>query len=281
MAPLPLTDTHCHLYMERFDADLPAVVARAQMAGVDCMLVPGIDAGTSRRAMELANQFDALYCAIGFHPTEVASLSTPALHELHRAPLANKLVAIGEIGLDYYWVSDLAARGRQRAALEEQLNIARAWELPAILHLREHDDAENAEATRDLLAILRSWTAELKSESSPLQGRAGVLHSFSGSLDAARQAIELGFYLGVTGPITYPKSERRRLLVQQLPLERILIETDSPFLAPQQQRGQRNEPAFVTHIADRIADIQSQTPTEVAEATRRNAARLFDWREPD
>ena len=190
-------------------------------------------------------------------------------------------MAIGEIGLDYYWVTAADERRVQCAALQRQLELAQSAELPVVLHLREQDDADEGAAARDMLAILRDWTSALAAISSALQDRSGVLHSFAGSLGTATQAIEMGFYIGVTGPITYPHADRRRAVVQSLPLERLLIETDSPFLSPQPQRGKRNEPAYVLHIADRIAGIQSQPVTQVAQTTTSNAARLFAWGEPD
>ena len=278
---MTLADTHCHLYMDKFDADISAVVARALAVGVHRMLVPGLDLQTSRRALELAREFESIYCAIGFHPTQTQDVQDRDLLDLKRIMVDPKNVAIGEIGLDYYWVKDEDLRGHQRTILISQLELSHLMNLPAVLHLREQEDIEDGRATRDLLAILRDWATELARASSPLLGRAGVLHSFSGSPDVAAQAIELGFYIGVTGPLTYPNAERRRNLVKGLPLDRILIETDAPFLAPQKHRGQRNEPAFVVDIADRIALIQSRTPADVAQVTTSNAARLFAWGEPD
>ncbi len=267
--------------MERFGADLAAVIARASAAGVKRMLVPGLDAATSQQAVELAGRYDDVYCAVGFHPTEAHSLGRGRAAALMELSSTDKVVAIGEIGLDYYWVTDAGERRLQCAALQRQLDLARAGDLPVVLHLREQDDAEQGSAARDLLAILRDWTSDLAFRSSALVGRSGVLHSFSGSPDIAAQAIELGFHIGVTGPITYPNADRRRAVVESLPLDRLLTETDSPFLSPQQHRGKRNEPAFIVNIADRIAAIQSRTPSQVAEATTRNAARLFGWGEPD
>jgi TatD DNase family protein len=132
-----------------------------------------------------------------------------------------------------------------------------------------------------MLTILEDWSRRLRAAGSPVADRPGVLHSFAGTFEMAATVIDLGFYIGVTGPITYASAEKRRQLVRQLPLERLLIETDSPFLAPQQQRGRRNEPAFVAYIADKIAEVQSRTPSEVAHATSSNAARLFAWGKPD
>jgi TatD DNase family protein len=186
-------------------------------------------------------------------------------------------VALGEIGLDYYWVTDQQARAGQRAALLQQLALAQQCQLPAILHLREERDAAGGACSRDMLDLLRDWTRSLQNAGDPLASRPGVLHSFSSSLEVALEAIELGFLIGFTGPITFPKADARRELVRNLPLDRLLVETDAPFLAPIPHRGHRNEPAFVTHIADKIAEIQSRTVRDVYSATSANAARLFDW----
>src|SRR5574340_826927 len=272
-----LSDTHCHLYMDRFDSDRSDVIARAGAAGVERLLVPGLDLNTSQRAIDLAAQYQCIYCAVGFHPTESDALGAADIQRLRELASAHKVVAIGEVGLDYYWIAEKDRRQRQRAALQEQLLLAQEAGLPVVLHLREQDDSESGDAARDLLAILKVWTTELSSSASSLRGRAGVLHSFSGPPDTALEAIDLGFYIGITGPVTYTNAQNRRAVVKSLPLQRILLETDSPFLAPQQHRGKRNEPAYVAHIADRIADIQSRTPIEVAQATWSNAARLFGW----
>jgi len=157
------------------------------------------------------------------------------------------------------------------------LALAAQASLPVLIHLREKDDALQGEAAADLLKILQAWAASLQREKNPLAERPGVLHSFSGSLATAQQALALNFYLGITGPITYKNAEARREVVKSLPLERLLIETDSPFLAPVPQRGKRNEPAFVAHIADKIAEIHHLSPQQVAAITSENARRLFGW----
>jgi len=276
-----LTDTHCHLDMERFDADRESVIERAGRAGIGRMLVPSLDLESARRILALIGRHPGLHAAVGFHPTEIQKMGASSLVELKRLASAGKAVAVGEIGLDYYWVAESLRRREQHAALLSQLELAEACELPVVLHMREQDDAEHGACADDMLTILGDWVRGLRSRGSPISDRPGVLHSFAGRLETAVRAIDLGFYIGVTGPITYPGTDRRREIVRQLPLERLLIETDSPFLTPQEHRGQRNEPAFVVHIADRIAQVQSRTPGEVADATSSNAARLFAWGEPD
>jgi len=281
VARVALTDTHCHLNMERFDADRESVIERASGAGVSHMLVPALDLDSARRILDLTAEHSCLYAAVGFHPTEIQSLRASSMAALKRIAAEGKVVAIGEIGLDYYWVTEKARRIEQRVGLRSQLDLAEQCGLPAILHMREQADADRGACADDMLTILEDWSRRLRAAGSPVADRPGVLHSFAGTLETAATVIDLGFYIGVTGPITYASAEKRRQLVRQLPLERLLIETDSPFLAPQQQRGRRNEPAFVAYIADKIAEVQSRTPSEVADATSSNAARLFAWGKPD
>lgn len=188
---------------------------------------------------------------------------------------SGKIVAVGEIGLDYYW--DSAPHDLQRKILGEQLAIASDLGLPVILHSRENADSEQGDCAEDLLELLEVWTSNLGKTRNDLFSMPGVLHSFSGSLDTARHAIAMNFCIGVTGPITYKNANRRREIIASLPLERLLIETDSPFQAPHPHRGDRNEPGYVTYIADKIAEIHMTTPDQVAKITSENAARLFGW----
>lgn len=270
-----LTDTHCHLDFERFDADRPQVLQRARAVGVARLLIPAIDLASSRRILEMVQTDPLLFAAFGIHPTEAGNLPENWREQLAALIPADKLVAIGEIGLDYYWES--APREVQREVLRAQLALAALAGLPAIIHLREKEDALQGEAAADMLEILQAWTASLQREKNPLAQRPGVLHSFSGSLQTAQAALELGFYLGITGPLTYKNAAARREVVKSLPLERLLIETDSPFLAPVPQRGKRNEPAFICHIADKIAEIHQIPLPEVTAITSENARRLFHW----
>ncbi len=190
---------------------------------------------------------------------------------------ADKIVAIGEIGLDYYWVKEPEKQARQRQILKEQLQLAREADLPVVIHMREANDAWFGQASVDLLKILTEWQGELAAENHPLAKNPGVLHSFNGNLETAQKAIQLHFYIGVTGPVTYKNAEEKRQIICQLPLERLLIETDAPFLTPVPHRGKRNEPAFVAHIADKIAEIHMTTREQVAEITSANANHLFGW----
>lgn len=273
-----LTDTHCHLDFNKFDDDRQAVIQRALEAGVERILIPALELKSSESVIKLANSHPNLFAAVGFHPTDLDGWNDKAVETLlNLARSADKVVAIGEIGLDYYWVKEPEKQARQRLVLKEQLRLAREAGLPVVIHMREAEDAWFGQASIDLLDILSEWQSGLAAEGHPLAERPGVLHSFNGTLETAQKAIAHHFYIGVTGPVTYKNAEEKRQIIRQLPLERLLIETDAPFLTPVPQRGKRNEPAFVAHIADKIAEIHKTTREQVAEITAANANRLFGW----
>ncbi len=287
---MTLTDTHCHLDLEQFDSDREAVLERAAQAGLAGILIPGLNLTSSRAAVNLAVSHPMLYAAVGVHPTEALSWGEAARNELrtlasgssgvYGAAVAlgpSKVVAIGEIGLDYYW--DSAPHDIQKNVLLEQLTLAAESGLPVILHMREARDAPQGDCAGDLLKLLEQWVHGLRSGSHPLAERPGVLHSFSGTLEMAQAAMRLGFYIGVTGSITYKNAAERQEIVSAVPLERILLETDAPFQTPHPHRGKRNEPAYIRLIADKIALIHSCSLALVAEVTGSNARRLFAWKE--
>ena len=274
---LTLTDTHCHLDLEQYDSDREAVLERAWQAGLTRILVPGLDLASSARVVRLAESHPRIFAAVGIHPNDSLGWDDGSISGLRNliAASGRKIVALGEIGLDYYWND--APHAHQMMVLKAQLELAADVGLPVILHMREEADAPQGDCSADLLDILRAWSANLARTANPLAQRPGVLHSFSGSLETARAALEINFMLGVTGPVTYKNADGKREVVKSLPLERILIETDAPFLAPVPHRGRRNEPAFVRHITDKIAEIQQKDPKEVAAQTSANAERLFSW----
>lgn len=269
-----LTDTHCHLDYDKFDPDRDDVIERAINSGVTRMLVPGLQLKSSRDAVLLAEAHPSIFAAVGFHPTDLDDFSEQKFLALKQFGSHTKVVAVGEIGLDYYWVKDAGQRGFQRTALLQQLQWAQEINKPVIVHMREENDAWFGDASRDLLHILMEWHSGL---SGNLVENPGVLHSFNGDLETAQKALAMNFYLGITGPVTYKNGDKNRELAAQLPLEKLLIETDSPFLTPVPHRGKRNEPAYVRHIADKIAEIHSKSPAEIAAITTANAARLFAW----
>jgi TatD DNase family protein len=272
-----LTDTHCHLDFNKFDEDRQAVIQRATEAGVTHILIPALDHESSLSAIRLAEHYPHLYAAVGFHPTDLDKFSERAFDEVKKLASHPKVLAIGEIGLDYYWVKNAEQRAFQGEALKRQLALAESVNKPVVIHMREENDAWIGRASVELLDLLMTWHRGLSRENHPLAKKPGVLHSFNGNLETARAAIACNFFIGVTGPVTYKNAEEKRNIIRQLPITRLLIETDAPFLTPVPHRGKRNEPAFVSYIADKIAEIHETTREQVAEMTARNAAHLFGW----
>lgn len=269
-----LTDTHCHLDYHKFDSDREEVIQRADAAGLIKLLVPALQHKSSKEAVLLAEKYPSVYAAVGFHPTDLEEFNPKHFDEVKALAKHPKVVAIGEIGIDYYWVKEKDKQEFQREVLKQQLNFAKEINKPVIIHMREENDAWFGEASVDLLNILEVWQKSLTGE---LAEKPGVLHSFNGTLEIAQKSLDLNFYIGVTGPITYKNADKKREIIKQLPLERLLIETDSPFLSPVPVREKRNEPSYILHIADRIAEIHATSRDEIAKITTANAARLFAW----
>lgn len=271
---MKLTDTHCHLDYNKFDSDRAEVIQRANDAGLIRLLVPGLQHKSSKEAVKLAESNVSVYAAVGFHPTDLEEFNQETFDEVKTLANHPKVVAVGEIGIDYYWVKEKEKREFQHQALKQQLEFAKEINKPVIIHMREENDAWFGEASVDLLNILEEWQ---KSLSGSLAEKPGVLHSFNGTLETAQKGLDLNFYIGITGPVTYKNADKKREIIRQLPLEKILIETDSPFLSPVPVREKRNEPSYILHIADKIAEIHATSPAEVAKITTANAARLFAW----
>jgi len=253
-----LVDTHCHLDFSRFDTDRDTILRRAAEAGVKRIIVPAIDLQNCADVLTLAERYPSVFAAVGVHPNSSAVWNQSWLNQVREFAKHPKVVAIGEIGLDYYW--DDAPKEDQHSAFLSQLNLAADLDLPAIIH--------NRESSEDVIRLLSE---------SALAGRErpGVLHSFSAEWHVAEAALEMGFYIGITGPVTYKKADSLRDIVSRLPLNRIMVETDAPFLAPQQRRGKRNEPAFVAYVAEQIATLHDLSSEEIARITSANAQRLF------
>jgi len=263
---LTLVDSHAHLNSPAYDRDRETVIARAKAEGVTRIIDIGTDLEASRRAVELSEKYPGIiYAAVGVHPHDAVTVTEEVLVELRKMALQAGVVAIGEIGLDYY--RDLSPREEQRRAFWEQLHLAREAGLPVIVHDR------NAHA--DVLAILREFSAHEE-----VRSPRGVLHCFSGDYSMACEAIEMGWYISVAGPVTFPNAHRLREIVSQLPLDRLLVETDCPYLAPQRYRGKRNEPAYVRWVVERIAQVKGLGFEEVARKTSENACRLFGFSGP-
>jgi len=264
-----LIDSHCHLDFPAFNGDRSDVLARAAQAGVGIILNPSIDAANSAQVVELAEQHETLYAAIGVHPNSSTGWAEGSEAELKKLARKKKVVAIGEIGLDYY--RDSAPQGLQKQAFARQLELAAELELPVIVH--------NREASEDVLSLLSNWRAGLARAASPLAERPGVLHSFSGDAAMAEKAIAAHFFVGFAGPLTFKNAPELQALAASLPLENILVETDSPFLSPHPLRGQRNEPARVKLVAEKLAELKGLAFDEIAAATSANAQRLFRFGE--
>ena len=256
---MTFVDTHAHLDLEVYDADRTEVLQRAAEAGVSWLVDVGADLASSRKAVALSEREPAVYAAVGVHPHDAPTLTVGVLAELRSLAAGERVVAIGEIGLDYY--RNLAPCDEQRRAFEAQLDLALELQLPVIVHSRE--------ARGDTLAVLR---AAARRQGGTLRG---VMHCFSGNLEYAREAVELGLYVGIDGPVTYPRATTLAEVVRQVPLERLLLETDSPYLTPQPRRGQRNEPAFVRFVAERVAELRGLAVAEVGDVTSANACALF------
>jgi TatD DNase family protein len=262
-----LTDTHCHLNLNIFREDLSEILDRAQERGVSRILVPGIDLETSRLAVELSEKYPQLFAAVGIHPGDASGWQANSRMELRQLAQHPKVMAIGEIGLDYY--RDRSPRQIQQEAFNEQLSLAAELELPVVIH--------NREALGDLWDALSSWQEQLVRDGSPLASRPGVLHSYDGNLESAQRFIEKGFFIGISGPVTFKNAQERQQVAAGLPVARLLIETDAPFLTPHPYRGRRNEPAYVAYVAEKISVLHQQPPEAIARATSDNAAQLFKW----
>lgn len=264
---LSLVDTHCHLDFDAFDDDRDEVISRARQAGIRRILNPGIDTQSSREALSLSERYDEVYTACGVHPNDALTWDDRTLGILRQLAGQPKVVAIGEIGLDYY--RDRAPRELQREIFHKQLLLAEELSLPVVIHSRA--------AMHDILEMLAVWHQRLVIDGSALVERPGVLHSFSGDRVDAEKVIELGFYIGVTGPVTYPNAVELRQTLSTVPISSLLVETDAPFLTPQPHRGERNEPAHVSHTAQKIAELHSLATEVVAEQTSANSKLLFKW----
>lgn len=268
-----LVDTHCHLDLPQFDADRDAVIERALAAGVTRIVNPGINLASCRRVLALADRHPGVYAAIGVHPTDCGDFNAETLAALRQLARHPKVVAIGEIGLDYYW--EKVVHDRQRAALRAQLELAAEYGLPVILHARNATDGDRA-CTSDLLWEIEQWWPAIRKQRGE-DGIFGVWHAFSGDLADAARAYDVGLVLGLGGPITFQNARKLHALVPQLRLDRLLLETDAPYLAPHPHRGQRNEPAYIPLIAAGLAQRCGVPLAVVAASTTGAASRCFGF----
>ena len=255
-----LIDTHTHLDDARYDSDREAMIARARDAGVEAFVTIGCDLATSRAAIGLADRYPFVYASIGVHPHEVKHIGDMWYDEFRRLAMHKKVVAYGEIGLDYHY--NHSSPKDQRNRFREQVALARELKLPVIIHTRE--------AQEDTIAILKEEKAS---------DVGGVFHCFSGDAWLAKDALDLGFYLSFSGVLTFQNAAVLREIAKTVPLDRLLIETDCPYLTPVPHRGKRNEPAYVSLVAGQLAQIFSSDPTlstdTIGRITTDNAKRLF------
>jgi TatD DNase family protein len=270
-----LIDTHCHLDFESYDGDRNAVLERAAKADVRVVINPATDLTTSRASIALSKQYEGtarsagtavstqVLAVVGVHPNSTANFEAAMVDELRElAKTHDSVVAIGEIGIDYYW--DKSPRETQIASFEAQLALAAELELPVIIH--------NREASEDIMAVLEAWVTDLPAS---LKERPGVMHSFSAPPQIAERALAAGFYLGFTGPITYKNADELRHIAATVPDDRIVVETDGPFLTPVPYRGKRNEPAYIPLMVERLAALKTQSVEDFGRKTTENAIRLF------
>lgn len=261
-------DTHCHLNFDAFDRDRVQVVQRARENGINRILNPGIDIETSKTALRYSIEYPEVYAAVGVHPNSGLSWTLSSLSELKQLAREQKVVAIGEIGLDYY--HDHAPRDLQRSIFLQQLELAADLGFPVIIH--------NREAFEDILDILQHWHHSLKDSRLKLADNPGVMHSYSGTVEMAKALITLNFKIGITGPVTFRNSQLLQSVVRSVRLESLLTETDAPYLTPHPYRGKRNEPANVRIVAEKIAELITYPVNQVAKVTTEEADKLFNWR---
>ena len=251
-----LFDTHAHYDDSAFDGDRTALLSSMPEHGVELILDPGCDLSSSQKAVELAEQFPHVYAAVGVHPSECAGWQESWLDELRQLAACPKVRAIGEIGLDYYWAEN-PPRDFQQQVFRAQLELALELDLPVIVHDRE--------AHGDSLSIVKEYPA-----------LRGVFHCYSGSVEMARELLALGWYLGFDGPVTYKNARKTVEVAEMAPLDRILIETDSPYMSPVPLRGKRNDSRNMFYMAEKLAQIKGLSTGEMAQITMENGKRLFD-----
>lgn len=252
-----LVDSHAHLDDERFEGDRDNIIKSLNKNNVEIVLNPGADLKTSMAAAELAEKYGMIYAAVGCHPHDSKDMTEGIIETFRKMAQHEKILAIGEIGLDYYY--DNSDREVQRKWFREQVVLARELDMPYIVHDRD--------AHEDVLKIMKEERYD---------GSRGILHCYSGSLEMAREFIKMGFMISLGGPVTFKNAKTPKLVAAEIPLEYLLIETDSPYLAPEPYRGKRNEPAHVGLVAEEIARIRNISTAEVAEKTSRNFKALFN-----
>jgi TatD DNase family protein len=251
-----LFDTHAHLDDDRFKDDQKQVIEQCKEDGVELILNAASNLRSSLESIALAKEYDFIYASVGVHPHDAKSMDSKTIDVLRDLAANTKVKAIGEIGLDYHY--DFSPRDIQKKRFMEQIDLAKQLKLPIIVHDRESHG--------DIMDIFHKMN---------VSGMGGVLHSFSGSVETARECLKLGFYLSISGPLTFKNNVKTVEVVREIPLDMLLIETDSPYLTPVPYRGQRNYPGYVRYVAEKIAEIKGLSFEEVAQKTLENGKRLF------
>ena len=251
-----LFDTHAHYDSRQFDADRDAVLSGLKDRGVSLVVNPGCDIPTSRMAVELAEKYPFVYAAVGFHPEELEGAELSDLDVIRQLAAHEKVVAIGEIGLDYYFVKDVEGRRKEQDFFRAQMALAEELGLPVIVHDRE--------AHGDTLAIVKEFP-----------NVRGVFHCYSGSVEMAEELVELGWMISFTGVLTYKNARKAVEVAQAIPIERLMVETDSPYMAPEPHRGKRNDSGYVRHTCEKLAELKGLTLEECAKITLENGCRFF------
>ncbi|GBF11413.1 MULTISPECIES: TatD family hydrolase [Tepidibacillus] len=253
-----LVDTHAHLNDEKFNEDRAEVIKRAKEVGVETIINIGYNRETILSTIELVEQYDFIFGAVGWHPNDAHEMKEEDFDWLKEITQHPKILAIGEIGLDYYW--DFAPKEVQQEIFRKQIQLAKQVNLPIIIHDRD--------AHQDICSILREEGAK---------DVGGIIHSFSGSMEMAKECIDLGFYISFSGPVTFKNAKKPKEVATHIPIDRILLETDSPYLTPEPYRGKRNESAYVKFVATKIAELRGMDVEEIAQITTRNAKRILKF----
>lgn len=249
-------DTHVHLNADQYEDDVEEVIERALEAGVSKMVVVGFDHKTIHKAMELVERYEFIYAVVGWHPVDAVDCTEEDLAWIESLAAHPKVVGIGEMGLDYYW--DKSPKEVQQEVFRKQIRLAKKVKLPIIIH--------NREATADVVRILEEEDAKEVG---------GIMHCFSGSVEIARQCIDMNFLISLGGPVTFKNAKQPKKVAEEISLEKLLIETDAPYLTPHPYRGKRNEPSYVPLVAQEIANLKEISIEEVATMTTQNALKLF------
>ena len=251
-----LIDSHVHLDDDRFDSDRTEIINKLKDDGIELILNPGADLATSKKAVKIADEYSFIYAAVGCHPHDSKYMNDETMNVFRELSKNKKVIAIGEIGLDYYY--DNSDRETQKKWFREQIKLANELDMPYIVHDRD--------AHEDLFKIMKE---EAKSNTR------GVLHCYSGSVEMAKEFTKLGFCISLAGPVTFKKAKIPKMVAKEIPLDKLLIETDSPYLTPEPYRGRRNEPKFVRYVAEEIANIRNVSLGAIIESTNQNFKKLF------